>query len=158
MHAVMSGIQLVCVLLFLGALLAPSVIADEHDREVRSFEDKIKALTDTINTDFANRKWDEQLDMWLPDAYLSVEGFPLAHGKEAIRKVEKTAVSSLYSMTTEYIEVGPQEEGADYVYVLYTEKWHDQNEQLIQEDKCLLIWRNTDQGYKVAMLMVNSNV
>ncbi|XP_071808069.1 uncharacterized protein [Asterias amurensis] len=158
MNAVMSRIQLVCVLLFLVALLAPSVIAAEHDMEVRNFTDTMIALTETLNADFADREWDKEMTMWLPNAYLSLEGIPLVHGKEAIRQVNVTADGQLKTITSEYIEVTPNEEGADYVYVLYTEKWHDQNGNLVGDKKCLVVWCNTDQGYKVAILMVNSNV
>ncbi|XP_071807653.1 uncharacterized protein [Asterias amurensis] len=153
----MSRIQLVCVLLFLGELLAPSVNAAEHGREIRSFEDVILALTDKIDGLLVTHKLDEEMDMWHPDAYLLLEGIPLAHGLEAIRKVEETAGGALHRMTRDYIDVVPKEEGAEYVYVVYNEKWYNQEEALIADKKCVLIWRNTDQGYKIAVVMVNSN-
>ncbi|XP_071805090.1 uncharacterized protein [Asterias amurensis] len=157
MHTVMYRIQLVCVLLFLGALLVPSVITADYDVEVRSFNDTMIALTETLSQNFADQDWDEEMAMWLPNAYLLMEGIPPVNGMEAIRQAMRIDPPP-DAITTEYLEVAPNEEGADYVYVLYIEKWHDYNGNLIGDKKCLAVWRNTDQGYKVAIYMVNSNV
>ena len=39
------------------------------------------------------------------------------------------------TISSEYLVVAPNEEGADYVYVLFTEKWHDNNGKLIGNKK-----------------------
>ncbi len=152
----MSRLQLV-VILFLGSLLASCVVAAEHDMEVRSFKDKIIALTDEMVDAFAKHDYDAVMGMWHPDGYVSVEGIPLAHGTDAIRENLKKTSSSVDHLVKTYVEVGPNEEGADYVYVLYNEKLYDQADKLFDDRKCLLVWRKTDAGYKASFLMINSN-
>ena len=40
------------------------------------------ALTEALSGNFADQNWDEEMAMWLPNAYLLMEGIPPAYGTE----------------------------------------------------------------------------